>query len=540
MSFDALQSLFAGFAHTAAPIAVNSLWQGLALAIALALCLKLTPGVSPAHRFALWSGAFAALLGVSLFPLLGWHPGSAGTAAFAADSALTHPWLALDARWSVVLAALWIIASCARAAELAADLIRLRKLWMTAVPVESRASFDGTFSALTGSRKFEICTTTELDRPSVIGFMAPRILIPDWLYERLTPGELEQIVLHESTHLKRRDDWTNLLQKICLVLFPLNPALWFIEQRLTREREMACDEAVVRITQSPRAYAACLASLAERGLRRRAEALSLGAWRRRPELVSRVQSILRSRKTLHPALARVLVGGVACSLLAVAVELARCPQLIAFVPSQKAVPSEQMMAASGQLGDAVYGSDAQQAKLARGYDVLQAKAVLPHALPMIHQARLHRETQKAEAVGTIPSEPSRIAAQSQTVRKLIAPAMEQDSADAQQVVVFTAWEQVETASVASSQNTADYETDPGAEGGATTKDMTQAVDNRPETQSVRRFSVTQLIFKVLPPGARADARSSSKTIAKPASGVGSRSMQPAAIPLGDGWFVIQL
>ncbi len=52
-------------------------------------------------------------------------------------------------------------------------------------------------------------------------------------------------------------------------LFPLNPALAWMERRLCREREMACDEGVVRSTQAPRAYAACLASLAERRLERR-------------------------------------------------------------------------------------------------------------------------------------------------------------------------------------------------------------------------------------------------------------------------------
>src|SRR5581483_1851572 len=158
--------------------------------------------------------------------------------------------------------------------------------------------------------------------PSVIGFFKPRILIPDWLFERLTAGELEQIILHEAEHLRRRDDWTNLLQKLCLVIFPLNPAMFWIERRLCREREMACDEAVVRVTRAPRAYAACLTSLAEHGLERRAEALSLGAWHRRPELVHRVHSILRGKGGLGPVSARVLLGAVSCALIFGSVELA--------------------------------------------------------------------------------------------------------------------------------------------------------------------------------------------------------------------------
>ena len=123
-----------------------------------------------------------------------------------------------------------------------------------------------------------LCTTEMLDRPSVIGFLAPRILIPAWLLARLTAGELEQIVLHEAEHLRRGDDWTNLAQKLWLAAFPLNPALAWMEHRLCQQREMACDEGVVRITNAPRAYAACLASLAERGLERQTRRVEAFHW----------------------------------------------------------------------------------------------------------------------------------------------------------------------------------------------------------------------------------------------------------------------
>ena len=252
--------------------------------------------------------------------------------------------LQLDSRWGFAIAAFWLAASAFRAAELVFHSLRLRKLWRGATPVEMDGSLRSLLAALP-ARRIEICTTPDLDRPSVIGFFAPRILIPEWLYSRLTPGELEQVVLHEAEHLRRRDDWTNLLQKLSLVLFPLNPALAWMERRLCREREMACDEGVVERTQAPRTYAACLTALAERGLERRelqrreflrrAQALSLGAFERRPELVSRVDSILRRRKALHPLAAGALVGIVGCGLVIGAVELSRSPQLVAFVAAPK-------------------------------------------------------------------------------------------------------------------------------------------------------------------------------------------------------------
>ena len=336
------------FADAAGPLAVSALWQGLALALVLALCLRLTPRIAAADRFRAWAAGFAAVVALPFLPSLFalfqsfFNVASSAPAASAPASpvAVPHAWLNLDPRWSLAIAGLWVAASLARAVDLGVHTVRLRQLWKRAVPIDSEV-----FSAASLHTTVEICTTRDLDRPSVIGFFAPRILIPEWLLERLTPAELEQVVLHEAEHLRRHDDWINLLQKLCLVAFPLNPALAWMERRLCREREIACDEGVVRRTQAPRAYAACLASLAERrlerqrGLKHPAEALSLGAWQRRPELVDRVHRILRRAPGLHPAAARALLGVLSCGLVLGSVELARCPQVVEFAARPAAAPA---------------------------------------------------------------------------------------------------------------------------------------------------------------------------------------------------------
>ena len=237
--------------------------------------------------------------------------------------------VSLDARWSLAIAALWLVASLYRTIDLSLHTIRLHQLWKTAVPVDIAPRVE----PLLRRTAARLCTTDQLERPSVIGFFSPRILIPDWLYSKLSVEELEQIVLHESEHLRRHDDWTNLLQKVSLVLFPLNPVLLWIERHLCFEREVACDDGVIRITRAPRTYATCLANLAERSLDRRTEALSLGAWQRRPELVRRVHKILSRRKPLGPIGSRIMASAIGCSLVVGTAELARCPQLISFVSS---------------------------------------------------------------------------------------------------------------------------------------------------------------------------------------------------------------
>ncbi len=139
--------------------------------------------------------------------------------------------------------------------------------------------------------------------------------------------------MHEMEHLRRRDDWTNLLQKIGLVLFPLNPVLLWVERRLCAERELACDDRVLCSTGARKAYAMCLTRLAEFSMFRRNLSLALGAWEKRSELVRRIHRILRRPDdAISSRRAAVLTSGLIFAVLAGAVALARTPQLISFAP----------------------------------------------------------------------------------------------------------------------------------------------------------------------------------------------------------------
>jgi len=306
---------------------VAAIWQGILLAAAAALALRLLPRTPAAVRFAVWFAVFAL---VTALPFVSFVP----YAAAAAHSPGLTPWVTIDARWTLAIAAVWAMASLVRAVTLAAAALRVRALWKRATPIEIEI-------AITGSRHAQVCVSADVDRPTVIGFLAPKILIPGWLLEKLTPAELEQVVLHEAGHLGRADDWMNLLQKIALVIFPLNPALAWVERRLCFERELACDERVLHAlagkTGAATQYASCLATLAEYRLERRSLvhglALALGALgtsARESELGRRVGRILRPAAKMRPLHARLVMGGVVLGLLVATTALEHCPQLVAF------------------------------------------------------------------------------------------------------------------------------------------------------------------------------------------------------------------
>jgi beta-lactamase regulating signal transducer with metallopeptidase domain len=315
-------------ARVAASAFVSGMWQGVVLAACVGLCLRLVPRTTAAVRFAVWSAVFVVL---ALLPFL--H-GVQAQGATAERGAMVHA-LHVDVRWSFAIAAVWLMLSGVRAAALMIGAVRLRKIWKRAAPVETGLAAE-ILRVGSGRRAVQICTSSDVDCPSVIGFFSPRVLVPVEMFERLAVPELEQIVLHEMGHLRRGDDWINLLQKIGLVLFPLNPALTWIERRLCFERELACDDGVLRLTKAPKAYAMCLTTLAERRLERRALALTLGAWERQSELSRRVYRILRRSEGMSRMQGRMVATGLMAVLLSGAAGLSRCPQFVSF--SRTAAP----------------------------------------------------------------------------------------------------------------------------------------------------------------------------------------------------------
>jgi beta-lactamase regulating signal transducer with metallopeptidase domain len=556
------------FAQTAAPVAVAALWQGAAIALVLWVCLGLTPHVKihigAAQRFGLWAAAFAVVVGLGFLPWFARGTAGAIRANALPGASAAAPWFQIDDRWAFAIAALWLVASLVRAVSLAVHSLQLRRLWKSASPVAVDAKLRALLTAASPTRRShsrkvaELCTARKLDRPSVIGFLAPRILIPEWLFARLTPDELEQVVLHEAEHLRRRDDWTNLFQKLALVLFPLNPALAWIESRLCREREMACDEGVVRRTHAPRAYAECLTSLAERRLelrleRRRAHALSLGAFERRPELVRRVYSILSRKQALHPVAARLLVGVAGCSLLVASVELARCPQMVAFVPAAQTTTAQTETARTDSTnllrdGDRAFVKPT-IARDASGFRAVDTKATLParHGIAQLTPASSRRAaTPSAEPAGA----PQRqIASTSEAPREVLLRA-EMPDADARpegqetnsriagepQYVVLTAWEEVRTSRRLGGQ-IADYDTDASAP--PQSADAPDPADPS-DSQTVTRITVTRLIFAVYPIGfgPNGSGLNSSGPNSKPAHAEDS-GRPPSPLPVS-GWLVLQL
>ncbi len=307
----------------------SAVWEGAVLALGVFVCLRLLPGLSAAARSIVWLNVFVLLVLLHFVPAFA--PQS--TEAAAGQGRAIH----LDPRWSLGIVTVWLAFSFWRAVQFVLGIVHLRRLASRIVPVAVDEEIQALLADTHGRRPALLCTSDEVRRPSVLGFFRPRVLLPAALVEGLTPQELHQVVVHEMEHLRRGDDWTNLLQKLGLVLFPLNPVLVWVERRLCAERELACDDRVIQSRTGRKAYALCLTRLAEYSLFRKSFSLMLGLWERRPELVRRVQRIVSQpvrsmgRRRAIAATSIVLAGALGC-----AVALARSPQLVSFVPMRPA------------------------------------------------------------------------------------------------------------------------------------------------------------------------------------------------------------
>jgi hypothetical protein len=207
--------------------------------------------------------------------------------------------ITLPASWALYLFAGWAVFAAAGLARIGLGFCQLRRLRKSCAPLDLTAldpRLRETLAEFDCPRSVAICVSDQLPVPTAIGFRRPRVVMPAWTMQELSPLELNTILLHELAHLRRWDDCTNLVQKMVGALWFFHPAVWWIERRLTLEREMACDDLVLAKTDSPRAYAECLVALAEQSLLRRGLALAQAAVGRMRHISLRVAQILDERR----------------------------------------------------------------------------------------------------------------------------------------------------------------------------------------------------------------------------------------------------
>ncbi len=111
-------------------------------------------------------------------------------------------------------------------------------------------------------REVRIVESDAVSGPAVIGLWRPRLLLPRGLHERLSQQDLRFVLLHEFTHLRRRDLAAMWLLTAARVIHWFNPLVWMAARAARIDAELACDEAVLCRANNPEGYGGTLLKLA--------------------------------------------------------------------------------------------------------------------------------------------------------------------------------------------------------------------------------------------------------------------------------------
>lgn len=290
---------------------------GIALGAVIGVVLRLFPGKNSRTRFAVW---FSTLIVVALMPVMVFGP--ALRSVLPEGSAPSHAMIAIPAAWAEYIVLAWGTLAMGGIARVLVGLLQLRRLRRVCQPVDLRMlsiASQARIAQVSKRRAVSLLVSSEVEVPTAIGFARPAIVIPAWLAEESDATELEYVLLHELAHLERWDDWSNLVQKLIKSLLFFHPAVWWIERKLSLDREMACDDEVLAQSANPRRYAECLARVAEKRFLRRQIALAQAAVDRAKQLSSRVARILssdgkRSTRLWKPAVPMVLGAAAICGI----------------------------------------------------------------------------------------------------------------------------------------------------------------------------------------------------------------------------------
>ena len=192
--------------------------------------------------------------------------------------------------WIPATSVIWGVGVATMLAYALISYVRLKKRVSTAFPIGKN-----------------IRQSEYIDSPFVLGLFRPVIYLPF----RLDSADMESVIAHELTHIRRKDHWWKPLGYTLLAVHWFNPLMWVAYILLCRDIELACDEKVISELDSEsradytqalvacavnrRAIAACPLAFGEVGVK------------------ERVKSIMNYRK---PAFWVIVLALILCAILA--------------------------------------------------------------------------------------------------------------------------------------------------------------------------------------------------------------------------------
>ncbi len=166
-------------------------------------------------------------------------------------------------------------------------------------------------------------TLAGLSTPAVTGLWKPALLLPPAWLERPPTRRDAHALLHELTHVARRDLWLDEACALLRALFWFHPLVWVAAARVRALSELACDQAVARRLgrEEAPAYRDTLVLAAKNALIAPAPGSARGFACGGSLIVQRIERLERGAAG-SPSSARLLAGATAFALCACVLPMA--------------------------------------------------------------------------------------------------------------------------------------------------------------------------------------------------------------------------
>lgn len=154
--------------------------------------------------------------------------------------------------WQAGVMLAWAAGAVVLAGWLGIKLGQLRRVHSgkrasTRVPERFNQLLTETAKKLKLRRLPEVVLSQRVASPAVFGVFKPVLLMPAKELERLSRTEVEHVLLHELSHIKRGDLIIHGLNMLLQIVYWFNPLLWLVRRKLQHLRELCCDATVGRI-----------------------------------------------------------------------------------------------------------------------------------------------------------------------------------------------------------------------------------------------------------------------------------------------------
>jgi beta-lactamase regulating signal transducer with metallopeptidase domain len=170
-------------------------------------------------------------------------------------------------RWTVLVAGAWVSGSVVYLALISVSVWRVGRLIRRSRPASPllQARVEKLSRGLGLRHSPSVAFVDRLVPPMLCPLgTAPRIVLPERLWDRLDEDQQNTVLAHELAHLRARDHWMRMLELVAAVLYWWHPLVWWSRHELREAAEQCCDAWVVSsMPRLARSYAAAIVEAIE-------------------------------------------------------------------------------------------------------------------------------------------------------------------------------------------------------------------------------------------------------------------------------------